>query len=145
MKKIALILIILLTITVIVGYGIITYRTNLQESQKRNQEYEAYKNIDLLGTQIISLINKTIDDNEKLDIEKDENGNYIDDNEKSIRININFIYQDKLKNITMESIASGGSEAFVKQYGSSTFRCTQIEYHEKTKNVKQLTFEEIRE
>ena len=45
----------------------------------------------------------------------------------------------------MESIASAGSESFVKTYSTASFKCTKIEYHEKTHNIKSLTFEEVQE
>ncbi len=145
MKKFILIIILLITITALIGFGIIQYRTNILQAQERNQMYESYQGIDFLGTQLISLINKTIDDNQKLGIPKDENGKYLSDDENCIRIKIKFIYKDDIKEIDMEDIASGGTNSFVERYSTATFRCAEIEYHEGSNNVKQITFEEIRE
>lgn len=145
MKKFAVILLILLILTVITVYGITSYRTQLIETQKLNQEYEAYRDINFLGTQLISIVNRTVDINEKNEIQKDEQGNYIENGKNSIKIYIQFIYKGQLKTISMESIASAGSESFVKTYSTASFKCTKIEYHEKTHNIKSLTFEEVQE
>ena len=45
----------------------------------------------------------------------------------------------------MEDLEKTGSESFVKVYSTANFICTQIDYHEKTKNVKTITFEEVSE
>lgn len=143
-KNFFIILSILLIATFIAIYTVYNYRIQAQEAQKINKEYEQYKDINLLGTQLISLINRTIDYNEKNEIQKDENNKfYIENEENSIKIYINFIYKEETKTILMESIASNGSEAFVSNYSTAKFKCTNIEYHEKTKSVKSLTFEEI--
>jgi len=141
-----IILLILIILTSIAVYTVYTYRQNIAQSQKINKEYESYYNINFLGTQLISLINKTMDYNQKQQIPKDEdNKYYIDNKENSIKIYVEFIYKDEKKNIPMEDIASSGSQAFVSRYSTAKFKCTSIEYHKKTKNVKSLKFEEIQE
>ena len=143
-RNFLIIILILLVITIIAVYSVYTYRAQAEESQKVNKEYESYYDINFLGTQLISIVNKTMDYNQKKDIAKDENNKYYIDNEKdSIKIYVEFIYKDEIKTILMEDIASSGPEAFVSQYSTAKFRCTKIDYHEKTKNVKSLTFEEV--
>jgi len=43
----------------------------------------------------------------------------------------------------MEAISVMGAEAFVKNYNSMIFICTQKTYHENTKKIKYMLFEQI--
>ena len=143
MKKILIILLILSIILVVGVYSVYRYRTNVYQIQKQNREYEQYYNINVLGTELISIINKTIDLNTKNNITKDDKGYFVDNGENSIKINVEFKYKNDTKTISMEKIASTGAESFVKVYSTANFKCTKIEYHEKTHNVKNVTFEEV--
>ena len=143
MKKILIILLILSIILVVGVYSVYRYRTNVYQIQKQNREYEQYYNINILGTELISIINKTIDLNTKNNITKDDKGYFVDNGENSIKINVEFKYKNDTKTISMEEIASTGAESFVKVYSTANFKCTKIEYHEKTHNVKNVTFEEV--
>lgn len=143
MKKILIILLILSIILVVGVYSVYRYRTNVYQIQKQNREYEQYYNINVLGTELISIINKTIDLNTKNNIAKDDKGYFVDNGENSIKINVEFKYKNDTKTISMEEIASTGAESFVKVYSTANFKCTKIEYHEKTHNVKNVTFEEV--
>ena len=143
MKKILIILLILSIILVVGVYSVYRYRTNVYQIQKQTREYEQYYNINVLGTELISIINKTIDLNTKNNITKDDKGYFVDNGENSIKINVEFKYKNDTKTISMEEIASTGAESFVKVYSTANFKCTKIEYHEKTHNVKNVTFEEV--
>ena len=66
---------------------------------------------------------------------------YIDNGKNSIRIEIKFLELDKV--ITMERINNVGIEKFWSNYGALSFKCTKIEYHEKTHRVKYMYFEEV--
>ena len=60
---------------------------------------------------------------------------------KSIKNSIfNF---DSYQVITMERINNVGIEKFWSNYGALSFKCTKIEYHEKTHRVKYMYFEEV--
>jgi len=142
-KKFFIVILIFILVTIIAGYTIYQYRSQRIEEQKINKQYSEYHNIEVLGTELISLINKTIDLNERNEIPKDNLGNFVEDNEKAIRIYVKFISNDDFVTVPMESISSKGSEAFINVYSTENFKCTEIEYYDKTKNVKSLTFEEI--
>ena len=142
MKKILIILLILSIILVVGVYSVYRYRTNVYQIQKQNREYEQYYNINVLGTELISIINKTIDLNTKNNIAKDDKGYFVDNGENSIKINVEFKYKNDTKTISMEEIASTGAESFVKVYSTANFKCTKIEYHEKTGRVKYILFEQ---
>ena len=128
MKRIIIcILSIFLIIICIVVYGVYQKNENTAQIGVDNKTYESYENKEVLGTDIISIINKATDSNKKNDIKIGEDGNYIDNGKNSIRIEIKFLELDKV--ITMERINNVGF--------------TKIEYHEKTHRVKYMYFEEV--
>ena len=45
----------------------------------------------------------------------------------------------------METLTKVGLEGFVQNFNLIQFKCTDIDYHEATKRVKSLTFEQIEE
>ena len=142
MKKIIIcILSIFLIIICIVVYGVYQKNENTAQIGVDNKTYESYENKEVLGTDIISIINKATDSNKKNDIKIGEDGNYIDNGKNSIRIEIKFLELDKV--ITMERINNVGIEKFWSNYGALSFKCTKIEYHEKTHRVIYMYFEEV--
>ena len=142
MKKIIIcILSIFLIIICIVVYGVYQKNENTAQIGVDNKTYESYENKEVLGTDIISIINKATDSNKKNDIKIGEDGNYIDNGKNSIRIEIKFLELDKV--ITMERINNVGIEKYWSNNGALSFKCTKIEYHEKTHRVKYMYFEEV--
>ena len=142
MKKIIIcILSVFLVVICIVSYSVYQKNENTAQIGIDNKTYESYYNKEVLGTDIISIINKAIDSNEKNDIKIGKDGNYIEDEKNSIRIEIKFKELDKV--ITMERINNVGIEKFWSNYGALSFKCTKIEYHDKTHRVKYMYFEEI--
>lgn len=139
-NKIILILIILSIILSVSIYFVYNYRINTLQAQKINNEYKAYYNMQMLGTELVSILNKTADINEKNEIEKDSEGMYIDNNINSIKIYIKLKYKDDYETIEMEKILNSGVEKFIKSYAAASFKCESISYHNKTKNVKELIF-----
>lgn len=111
------------------------------QASENNKVYESFYNQNVLGTDFISLINKAIDNNEKNLVDKDEDGNYIDNEKNSIKIEVKFQELDKV--ISMESINKQGIYQFLQNFGAYSFRCTKIEYHQSTKNIKYMYFEQI--
>lgn len=146
MKKNLIILIsILLIICAFVVYFVINYRNMQMQVQINNKEYNTYKDKTIVGTTLVSIINKTVDNNEKNNIEKDNSNVYIENEDNSIKIYIYFLDEDGKRieiPYTMEQIYNKGSDSFIKLYGTSNFTCTNIDYHSKTGNVKSLTFEQ---
>ena len=78
MKKFIIILLILFIALAVGVYSVYSYRSRIIEAQKLNKEYEQYYNIEILGTELISIINRTSDINHKNNIEKDTDGYYVD-------------------------------------------------------------------
>ena len=79
MKKNLIILIsILLIICAFVVYFVINYRNMQMQAQINNKEYNTYKDKTIVGTTLVSIINKTVDNNEKNNIEKDNSNVYVE-------------------------------------------------------------------
>ena len=142
MKKTFLILcgsIILLVL--IFSYLYYNYQVGIAQAQKNNQEYESYTTNQILGSSLMTLMNKASNDNEQNQVEKDEEGLYIENDTNSIKIDVKFLEADKA--VSMEKIQSLGEDMFLKNYRSMSFSCTQKEYHEKTNQIKYLLFEQV--
>ncbi len=140
-RNIIFIVSIFLVIIVIITYSIFNTRKIKEEITQNNKPYESFYGQPVLGTDVISLINKAIDNNEKNAVERDEKGNYIDNEKDSIIIKIKFLELEDV--ISMEAIEKQGIQRFIQNFGAFSFKCTNIEYHQKTGNVKQLYFEQI--
>ena len=143
MKKSIFVILTILFIIVIVTSLYIHNAQKLENiAIKHNQQYEEYCNKEILGTDLISLINKAIDYNEKNSVEKQENTiYYINNNTNSIQITVKFLDNDKI--IKMENIAEKQTENFIKFFATATFKCNDIQYHKQTKNVQSMYFEQI--
>lgn len=141
-KTIIIILILLLVATSIVYLYIYNANKTINYAKQKNSEYEKFYNQEILGTTLISIINKAINDNENNNVPKQNDTIYYENNKSnSIQINIKFIDSEKI--IKMEEIAQKQTENFVKVFATATFKCTQIEYHEKTKCISNMYFEQV--
>ena len=141
MKKIIIFLVIVLIIVASVGYMYLNYKSTYYEAQKINSQYEGYKDKEIYGTDLATLINKAVDDNIRNDIEKEDTGLYKDNGQDSIRIDILFTDDDEVH--SMEEIYNSGTDTFMQYYNQIKFKCTKIEYHQKNGRVSYLYFEQI--
>lgn len=141
MKKIIGIFIAVVVIILSLLYGYFTYKNNSNSILKQNAEYEKYLNQEIDGTELATVINRVIDNNEKNAIDKDIKGKYIDDNLDTIKMDI--LITDNETLYDAETIYRGGIENFVKNFNTIKFKCTEIKYHETTKKVKYLLFAQI--
>ena len=116
------------------------HKLQYQEKNVYNGYVERNLNKDISGTDLASLINKSANLNEQNDVLKDSNGNYIDNKQNSISIEIKFIENDEI--IKSEKIYANGMDKFVELYGNSKFNLKKLEYHNKTKIAKYAYFEE---
>lgn len=140
-KTLAILAVVLLIIIAIIVYKYNSYKSDMLRTQKLNEEYEIFTNNEIVGTSLITLINKAVDSNNKNNIQLDKSNLYIENDTTSIKIEIKFLESEDT--YPMESINKLGSEEFIKNYATATFKCTEKQYHEKTNNIKYLLFEEI--
>lgn len=140
MKKIFIFLAIVSVIVVIVGFRYVVYKNEYNVIQSENAEFEEYKDKEINGLSVGSMINKAVDKNTKNKIEKDENGKFIQNDENSIEIEI--YMTDNETTYKMETIYNAGTEQFVQYYGNIKFKCSKIEYHKNTGKIKYILFEQ---
>lgn len=141
MKKIVIFLIIILIIVAGVSYIYLNYKANYNEAKKENMLYEGYYNQEVYGADLATVINKAIDNNQKNEIKKDNKAKYIENETNSINIDIKMIDDDNIYN--MEKIFNGGISTFTAYYNTIKFKCTKIDYHQKTGKLKYMLFEQI--
>lgn len=142
MKKTILIFLLICIICIVaiaINYSV--YKIEYDSIAKGNLEFEQYKDREIYGIQLGTIINKVIDKNTKNEIEKNEKGIFIPNDENSIEIDIYMI--DNETTYKMESIYNAGMEEFVEHYRNIKFKCSKIEYHKNTGRVKYLYFEQI--
>ena len=99
------------------------------------------ENKNIYGTDLATLIGKAINENNKNNIPKDENGYYIENEQNSIKIYLNMKTVENT--YTMEEIYKGEIINFVKNFNIIQFRCTNITYHKKTGKIAKLIFQEL--
>lgn len=140
-KSFILIFIILLIAIIISAIGINANANKLATQKQANKEYEQYKNKKIYGTDVVSLINKAVNENKNNNIELDENEKYIQNETNSINIEVVLITnEEKLETTTysMETIQKVGISEFISNFNTAKFRITKLEYHEKTGRIKYI-------
>ena len=141
MNKIIVIFIAAVVIILSSLYGYFTYTKNNDMVRKQNAEYESYLNKEIYGAELATIINKVVDSNETLAIDKDNKGKYIDNNTNSIKMDIKITDNDTVYDV--ETIYGGGIDKFVENFNTAKFKCTDIKYHESTKKIKYLLFQQM--
>lgn len=142
MKKNLFIIFCIFIITmVILAFVYLNYQKKIILAQNANREYEYYTTNNISGSELMTVINKVSDSNEKNELDKDEKNRYLENEENSIKVEIKFLESDKIYD--MEAISNLGAQQFVKNYNNFNFKCTKLEYHEKTKKIKYMLFEQI--
>ena len=87
-KAVIYIISIVIIICVLITSKLYEGKHYLTEIKKFNTKYEKYLANEIIGTEVASVINQAVDDNENERIKKDENGKYIQNNETSINIEV---------------------------------------------------------
>lgn len=141
MKKIAVFFIIIIAIVSSITYLYFNYKASYNSAQKENAKFEMYKDKEILGSELTTIINKAVDTNEKNEVRKDNNGKYVDNGINSISIDIKFIDDDVIYNI--EKVYQNGTDTFLYYYRDITFKCSDVQYHTATGKVKYMLFEQI--
>ena len=141
MKKIFIFLAIIVVILCVILYQYNSYQRAQNAINSENSEYEQYLDKEIYGIDIASLINKSTDKNEKNSVSKDDKGYFIQNDENSIEIEI--YIKDSDTTYKMEQIYKQGVEQFVQFFLNDKFKSSKVEYHEKTKRIKYILFDQI--
>ena len=140
MNKNVIIIFTLFIIIIVICYTWLNgNRNNYKLVKTKNYEYEQYKNCEIYGPEVITLINKAINENEKNNVTKDEKGFYINNNENSIIIEIIMITNEESKETTtyrMEAINKVGISDFIYNFNTAKFYINNIEYHKNSRISK---------
>lgn len=144
-KTIIIFSIIFCTILLVVYVSLTQNSRNIIDIQNENAEYEKYKDKELFGTEVASIINKVINENIKNGVIQDEKGLYISNNTNSINVEIKLKNEEELQTYKMETIAKVGTSGFVKNFNLILFKCTSIDYHKQTGRIAKIVFEQIEE
>lgn len=136
-----IVLAVIFIIICITCVSLINIQAQKSEIKKENMEYEKYVNNEILGTDLATLISKSIDNNERNNVQKDSRGYYIENGVDSIKIDLKMTTIDKT--YAMEEIYNNQMTAFVKNFNLIRFKCINIEYHKKTGKISKLVFEEL--
>ena len=141
MKKFIVLFSIVISIVAVLAFNYINYTNNQNEVKRYNLELGKNYQKEIYGIDLTTTINKVINNNEKNNVEKNQQGRYINNNSYSINIDIKMIDLDRV--FTMEELYNGGMEQFVQYYGNIQFKCTKIEYHKKTGKISYMYYEQI--
>ncbi len=140
MKKLAIFFLVIIIIIVGISYLYLNYKANYYEAKRENKQFESYEGQEVYGAEVATIINKAVDNNENNQVQKDEKGKYINNDNNSIQINIKMLDTDKI--YAMETLYSGGMNQFVQYYNQIKFKCTKLEYHKTTNKVSYMLFEQ---
>lgn len=143
MKKISIFFLIIVIIIATISYMYLKYIANYNNAKIENLQFESYYNQEIYGNELATIINKAIDNNKNNGVKKDNKGKYIDNEYNSINIDIKMLDDDTI--YSMEKIYNGGTSIFVQYYSQIKFKCTKLEYHQKTNKIKFMLFEQITE
>ena len=132
-----------LLIVLILVLILIDIRSQNMELREINAQYEFYLKKEIYGTELATLINKAIDNNKKLDVSRDKDGFYINNNRDSILISVKMLGSNEM--FRMEKIFSLGTEQFVTLFNSGIFVSNKVTYHEDTGRIATIEFIQTKE
>ena len=119
-----------------------------QQLTEFNREYEAFNRRDLWGGQIISVMNKMLDNNSKyLTLDED---NYMMDISVKFTV-IDDFFNKKKEGTTYPTLVSFSqkfaeaqrTEDQLTELKRKLFKCVSVEYNEETGRVQKMYFEEV--
>ena len=134
-------LIIVVIIVCIILFQYNSYKRDKNAIISENSEFEQYINKEIYGIDLETIINKSIDKNEKNKVKKDKDGLFIENDENSIKVEI-YIKENETT-YKMEQIYKQGTEQFVQFFINEKFKCSKVEYHSNTNRIKYMLFEQI--
>ena len=141
MKKYIITILILVAVVISsVLYAYNTYKKNVQDLKDYNSEFTKYENTEIAGTEIATILNKAVNNNEQNNVYKDEQGIYVENDENSIKVDI--YIKDNDTTYSMEKIYNMSVEKFINSFSLETFKITDVQYHNKTGKIKYIKLEQ---
>jgi len=88
MKKIAIFFIIIIAIVSTVAYIYLNQIATNRTLQKENAQFDIKKDQEMIGQELATIMNRVLNTNEKNEIPKNDKGEFIENNENSIKMDI---------------------------------------------------------
>ena len=140
-RTIIIICVIAICIVISITYAYSMYKNDVNQVQKFNNQFSKYIGQEFFGTELATIINLAIDNNEKNNIAKDTSGKYVTDELYSVRVDV--YMTDTQKTYSMETLNVGEISNLVNNYSNIQFKCTKVEYHKSNKRISYLYIEQI--
>ncbi|MDO5556803.1 MAG: hypothetical protein Q4G05_00960 [Clostridia bacterium] len=140
-KSLTIIITCFLILVIGITYLLCILKENSINKKFEYSKYKKYIEKEIKGVELITLMNKISDNNEKNFIQRDEKGRFIENEKNSIKLDVKFI--DFKDVIIMEAVLKNGENEFLKHYSNSSFKCKSVEFHEKSKKIRYFLFEQI--
>ncbi len=140
-RTIIIICVIAICIVISITYAYSMYKNDVNQVQKFNNQFSKYIDQEFFGTELATIINLAIDNNEKNNIAKDTSGKYVTDDLYSVRVDV--YMTDTQKTYSMETLNAGEISNLVNNYSNIQFKCTKVEYHKSNKRISYLYIEQI--
>jgi len=117
--------------------------------EKINKEYLAYNNSKIQINTIVSLMGKAIEQNKHNNIKQDEKMIFVENDTNSIKLylEVDSSSGDNMVRIPMEELILSkvaGPEKVENAFSDLLFETTDVQYHKKTGQVKQVVFRVIK-
>jgi len=148
MKKVIFsIIFIVILIICVIAVKISNNNSEKNEIAKFNSEFEQHLGKTIYGADVLTIINKALDNNKTLEVQKDDKNLYIENEETSVKVDITLLSTDseeKIVEVTypMENLKKADLNKFVASFGLTTFECTNIEYNSKNR-VKKVYIKQL--
>lgn len=144
MKKTLLMIGILFAICIVViGIAVTENNKKWSKIKEINSQYEIYRNKEIYGTDVATLINKIIDYNNKNEIAKNEEGLFIENDINSIKCEIQFLYDEEIIVHPVETVYNRGLNSFIQNFNLIKFKIIDIQYHTKTKQISKIVLKQL--
>ena len=140
MKKYIILLVATVFVACVIIYARFQFKVNKSMVNFENSPYTSIVGKNISSAELATLINKAMNKNADNEVQRDENGYFIENDENSIKIDVHFLLDDTI--LKAEQIEKSDLNLFITAYSSAQFKCTKIEYHNKSKLVKYLYIEE---
>lgn len=148
MKKVFFsIIFIAILIICVIAVKISSNNREKSEIAKFNSQFDEHLGKTIYGTDVLTIINKAMDNNEALEVKKDDKNFYIENEETSLKVDITLLSTDSEGKITevtypMENLQKADLNKFVSSFGLTSFECTNIEYNSKNR-VKKVYLKQL--
>lgn len=131
MRKIIIVSgIILICVILSFYYAYSIYSFDKKQISKFNYFFEQYQDKIIEGTELATIINRVMDENEKNKSEPS----------KIVKLEIHIMDNDTTYQV--EQIYQLGTERFVSNFNTEKFSCKEISYQKETKMVNYICFEQ---